>query len=71
MPTNGKQRSQKPAVVVNVPDNGELYVPLELAATHADFTHDVTVTMAQCAAAIHSNNIAITRHTFTSNNSCC
>jgi len=39
-----------------LPNDGELYVPLELAATLADFTHDVAMAVARRASTIHSNN---------------
>jgi len=40
----------------NLPNDGELYVPLELAATLADFTHDVAMAVARRASTIHNNN---------------
>jgi len=42
---------------VNLPDNGEFYVPLELAATLTDVAHDVTMAVAARAPTIRNNNL--------------
>jgi len=49
--------NKRPTIVVNLPDNGEFYVPLDLAATLTDVAHDVTMAVARRASTIRSNNL--------------